>query len=147
MTLSPAAVERVRNSLSLQTALTTIGGRVLAVEAGLVTLGLSKAPHILQQHGFVHGGVIGMLVDSACGYAALSMMPLDKSVLTGEYKINFLSPASASEFEAIGRVVRAGKRQHVVQGEVFGVEDGKRKQVAVMLATMLVLEQGGALKD
>lgn len=141
------ALARTRDSFARQTAMVTVGARLEAVEPGQVTIALEAAPHILQQHGFVHGGVIGMIVDSACGYAALSLMPADKAVLTGEYKINFVSPAAAPRFEAVGRVIRAGRRQHVVQGEVFGVDGERRKLVAIMLATMLVLDQDATLKD
>lgn len=147
MTVNDAALERARDSFARQTAMASVGARIAAIAPGEVTIALDRAPHILQQHGFVHGGVIGMIADSACGYAALSLMPLDKSVLTGEYKINFLSPAGAPRFEAVGRVLRAGRRQHVVQGEVFGVDGDKRKLVAVMLATMLVIDQDAGLKD
>lgn len=141
------ALARARDSFGRQSAMTTIGAAITEIEPGRVTIAMPVAPHILQQHGFVHGGVIGMIADSACGYAALSLMPADKAVLTGEYKINFVSPAAAPRFEAVGRVIRAGRRQHVVQGEVFGIDGEKRKLVAIMLATMLVLEQDGALKD
>ena len=141
------ALARARDSFGRQSAMTTIGAAITEIGPGRVTIAMPAAPHILQQHGFVHGGVIGMIADSACGYAALSLMPADKAVLTGEYKINFVSPAAAPRFEAVGRVIRAGRRQHVVQGEVFGIDGEKRKLVAIMLATMLVLEQDGALKD
>lgn len=139
------AVARARDSFARQSAMTTIGATLAAITPGHVTIAMPSAPHILQQHGFVHGGIIGMIADSACGFAALSLMAADKAVLTGEYKINFLSPAAAPRFEAVGRVIRAGRRQHVVQGEVFGVDGEKRKLVAIMLATMLVLEQDAGL--
>ena len=141
------ALARARDSFSRQSAMTTIGASLSAIEPGRGVIDLPAAPHILQQHGFVHGGVIGMIADSACGYAALSLMPEDKAVLTGEYKINFVSPAAAPRFEAVGKVIRAGRRQHVVQGEVFGLDGEKRKLVAIMLATMLVLDQDAGLKD
>lgn len=147
MTDTDTALTRVRDSFARQSAMTTIGATLTTAEPGHVVIGLPTAAHILQQHGFVHGGVIGMIADSACGYAALTLMPADKAVLTGEYKINFLSPAGAPAFEAEGRVLRAGRRQHVVEGKVYGVEGGKRKLVAAMLATMLVIEQDAGLKD
>lgn len=135
--------ERVRQSFARQSIMATIGAELTAVEMGRVVIALPFSDHIGQQHGFVHAGVIATIGDSACGYAALSLMPPGKAVLTSEFKINLLSPARAERFEAEGRVIRAGKRVHVAMGEVFGLVEGQRKAVAVMLATLMVIDAEG----
>ena len=140
-------IERITASFNRQSAMTTIGATLARVESGRIVIRLPKQPHILQQHGFVHGGVIGMIADSACGYAALTMMPADKAVLTGEYKINFLAPAEGEWFEAEGRVLRAGKRVHVAIGDVFACTAQSRKAIAVMLTTMMVVDKAPGMVD
>lgn len=139
--------QRIRTSFGRQSAMTAIGARVLSVAPGMVVVELPFADHILQQNGFVHGGVIGMIADSACGYSALTLMDADKSVLTTEYKMNFLSPALGERFEAVGKVVRSGKRIAVVQGDVYAVTGETRKHVAIMLATMMAVEKVGGMVD
>jgi uncharacterized protein (TIGR00369 family) len=120
---------------------------VLSVSAGEVEIEMPCAPHVTQQHGFVHGGVVTMICDSACGFAALSLMPMDAAVLTTEFKINFLAPSKGERLIARGRVVRPGKKLMVCLGEVFAEDGGKRKQVALMTATMMVIDTAGGLKD
>ena len=85
--------KRVKNSFARQTAMTTIGASITKVEQGEVTIELPFRSNLTQQHGFLHAGVVTMIVDTACGYAALTLMPPSAAVLTAEYKINFLSPA------------------------------------------------------
>jgi uncharacterized protein (TIGR00369 family) len=102
---------------------------------------------LTQQHGFVHAGIITMLCDTACGFAALSLMPPDAAVLTTEFKVNLLSPAKGERFIAHGRVVRPGKKLMVCLGEVFAEEGGQRKQVALMTASMMVMDTSTGLKD
>jgi uncharacterized protein (TIGR00369 family) len=102
---------------------------------------------LTQQHGFIHGGVVTMLCDTACGFAALSLMPEDAAVLTTEFKINLLAPAQGERFIASGRVVRPGKRLMVCLGEVFAEAAGTRKQIALMTASMMVIEASTGLRD
>src|SRR4051794_5392302 len=107
--LDPRAEQRCRNSFMRQPAMTTIGASVLSVAAGEIELAMPFSDKLTQQHGFVHAGVITMLCDTACGFAALSLMPEDAAVLTTEFKVNLLSPAKGQRFIAHGRVVRPGK--------------------------------------
>lgn len=145
--LDPRAEERCRNSFMRQPAMTTIGASVLSVAAGEVELVMPFSEKLTQQHGFVHAGVITMLCDTACGFAALSLMPEDAAVLTTEFKVNLLSPAKGERFIAHGRVVRPGKKLMVCLGEVFAEEAGERKQVALMTASMMVMDTATGLKD
>jgi uncharacterized protein (TIGR00369 family) len=138
---------RCRASFARQPAMTTIGATVLSVAAGAVELAMPFSEKLTQQHGFIHAGIVTMLCDTACGFAALSLMPEDAAVLTTEFKVNLLSPAKGERLLAYGRVVRAGKRLMVCLGEVFAEEAGKRKQVALMTASMMVVETSTGLRD
>jgi uncharacterized protein (TIGR00369 family) len=118
----------------------SIGARLTTVLPGAVEIEAPFRDDFTQQHGFLHAGVVTALVDSACGYSALSLTPPHAEVLTVEYKVNFLAPAQGERFVARGRVQRAGKRITVCSGEVFAVSGSEEKPVAVMLATMIAVE-------
>jgi uncharacterized protein (TIGR00369 family) len=145
--LDPKTEKRCRESFARQQAMTTIGASVLSVDAGAVELVMPFDARLTQQHGFIHAGIITMLCDTACGFAALSLMPEDAAVLTTEFKVNLLSPAKGERFIAHGRVVRPGKKLMVCLGEVFAEAGGKRKQVALMTASMMVIDTSTGLKD
>ncbi len=135
----PNFEERVRASFAQQALMKTIGAGITRVSSGEVVIELPFREDLTQQHGFVHAGVITAIVDSACGYAALSLMPSDSGVLTVEYKANFLSPAKGSAFIATGRVVKPGRTLTVCSGEVVAVDGANEKIVTIMLATMMRL--------
>jgi uncharacterized protein (TIGR00369 family) len=135
--------KRIRDSYARQAAMATIGAAITAVENGAVTIELPFRSDLTQQHGFVHAGVVTMIVDNACGYAALTMMPASAAVLTAEYKVNFLSPAEGEKLIARGRVLKPGRTLTVCFGEVHAVRDGKEKLVATMMATMIAREDTG----
>ncbi len=141
------ADKRVRESFGRQSIMATIGASVHSVRRGEVEIVLPFADHILQQHGFIHAGAVATIADSACGYAALSVMPADAAVLTTEFKINLLSPAKGERLRAVGRVVRAGKKLVITMGEVFADEGGASKQVALITATMMVVDTGTGLRN
>jgi uncharacterized protein (TIGR00369 family) len=148
--LTPDAKEadaRVRASFARQSIMTTLGAEVAAVRPGEVEIVLPFSDKILQQHDFIHAGAVATIADSACGYAALTVMPRDAAVLTTEFKINLLAPAKGEQLRAIGRVVRSSKKLVVTLGEVFAEEAGARKQVALITATMMVVDTGTGLRD
>lgn len=134
---------RIKNSFARQTAMTTIGASITSVESGMVTIELPFRSDLTQQHGFIHAGVITMVVDSACGYAALTLMPPTAAVLSVEYKVNFLSPAVGEKFTAQGRVLKPGRTLMVCLGEVHAHQKGEVKLIATMLATMIAREETG----
>lgn len=138
---------RVRDSFGKQTIMNTIGAEVLAVRPGEVEIVLPFSDRVLQQHGFIHAGAVATIADSACGYAALSMMPWDAAVLTTEFKINLMSPAKGDRLRAIGRVIRNGRTLVITLGEVFAETGGTSKQVAMITASMMVVNTGTGLKD
>jgi len=134
---------RVRASFAKQQFMATIGAEVAEVSAGKVTLRMKVRDDLLQQHGFVHAGAIASLADSACGYAALSLMPADAAVLSVEFKCNMLSPAKGDAIIARADVIRAGKTVMVCRADVFSVNGKEEKLVAAMQGTMMVVRDRG----
>ena len=135
----PDFAARVHASFLNQPAMALIGATMPVIEAGYTEIHLPFKPEITQQHGFVHGGVVGMIADSAAGYAAMTMVPAAASVLTVEYKMNLMAPADGDHLVAHGRVIRAGRTLIVPQGEVFAVKDGQETQCALMQQTIMVM--------
>lgn len=130
---------RVRTSFARQTAMATLGIDITSLQAGEVELRMPYAAAYTQQHGFIHAGIITTALDSACGYAAFSLMPEDAAVLTVEFKTNLLAPARGDYFLFRGRVLKPGRSITVCDAQAFAVEDGKEKLVATMTATMMAL--------
>ncbi len=115
-----------------------LGATLTRVAPGEVEIELPWRADLVQQHGFLHAGVTSAIADSACGYAALSLMPADAAVLSVEYKVNLLAPARGVRFQAVGRVVRSGRTVSVVQGDVLAFdEQGQSQKVLTMLGTMI----------
>src|SRR5690242_13683040 len=90
---NPDFAQRVQESFALQGAMRTLGASLAAIEPGRVVIAMRHRPELTQQHGFVHAGMIAAALDSACGFAAFSLMPAEAGVLTIEFKINLLAPA------------------------------------------------------
>ena len=118
-----------------------IGAKITRIEAGAADIQIPYQKALTQQNGFIHAGIITTIADSACGYAAYSLMPKGADVLSVEFKVNLLSPAIGDKFLAEAHVVRAGKTLTIVQGDVFAITDNQRKHVAIMLATMMCLRR------
>ena len=133
--VDPHFAERIRGSFGRQQAMALIGASLATVAPGVVEIALPFRDDLTQQKGFIHGGIIGMIADSACGYAAYSLMPADCSLVTVEYKINLLAPATAS-LVARGAVVKSGRTLSITRGEVYAA-DGT--QVALMQQTLMTL--------
>jgi uncharacterized protein (TIGR00369 family) len=146
MTLKPADPNfdaRVRSSFAKQRLMATIGAEVADVSAGRVSLRLPFRDDLTQQHGFLHAGTIAALADSACGYAALSLMPADAAVLSVEFKVNMLAPAKGDALIARAEVIRAGKTIMVCRADVVAVTGTDEKLVAAMQGTMMVVRDTG----
>jgi uncharacterized protein (TIGR00369 family) len=131
----PAFAARVRASFARQKAMDLIGARLTVVEPGYTEITLPYRPELTQQKAYVHGGILGMIADSACGYAAYSLMPATSSLVTVEYKINILAPARG-DLVARGQVIRPGRTLTVARGEIF-TADGTH--VASMQQTLMML--------
>jgi uncharacterized protein (TIGR00369 family) len=135
----PAYESRVRASFHAQPAMATIGARLTRVAPGEVDVELPFRADLTQQHGFLHAGIVATVLDSACGYAAFTLMPADAGVLSIEFKVNLLAPAQGERILVRGRVVRAGRTISVCQGDAFAVRDGQERHVATMTATMMAV--------
>ena len=132
-----AMVARVRDSLKRQGMMATLGVELTAIDRGRVEMALRYDERFTQQHGFMHAGAVASVLDSACGYAAYSVMPPDAEVLTVTYTINLLAPAAGQRFAVTGQVVRAGRTLVVCRGDAFA--DGADRPFAAMQATMTAL--------
>ena len=128
---------RVRESFARQHVMQTIGANLQAIGPGRVVIELPFRTDLAQQHGFIHAGVISTIADSACGYAALTLMPPGAAVLTVEFKINLLAPAKGERFIAGARVVRQGRTLSTCAADVIAVDHGDERVVATMLATVM----------
>jgi uncharacterized protein (TIGR00369 family) len=130
---------RVRLSFGEQRAMATIGASLGIIEPGAVDIVLPFREDLTQQDGFIHAGIIAAIADSACGYAAHSLMPVAARVLSIEFKLNLLSPAVGERLEARGRVLRAGKTITVCRADVSAVTEDNEKLVATMMGTMMTV--------
>ncbi len=135
--LNPSFETEVRTSFARQIVMNTIGARLERVEPGLCEISLDFRSDLTQQNGFLHAGIIATIADSACGYAAYSLMPPDSDVLSVEFKVNLLRPACCEKFVAIAEVIKPGKTLTVVRADVFGIAGDKRTLVATMVGTMI----------
>ncbi len=137
--LNPEFAARVRASFNRQAAMGLIGAQLTKVEPGRVTIELPVRDDLGQQHGFVHGGVVGMIADSAGGYAAFTLMPIEASVLTVEYKINMLAPAQGERLIAVGSVLKPGRTLSIVRADVYALAGGKETLIAATQQTLMVM--------
>jgi uncharacterized protein (TIGR00369 family) len=115
----------------------TLSASVIRVVAGEVEISMPVSSAITQQHGFVHAAAVAAMMDSACGYAALSLMPEDSDVLAIEFKVNFVAPAIGSSIRAVGTVIKAGKTITLTTANAYAISSEGEKLVAVMQATMI----------
>ena len=136
---NPDFAECVTASFDKQTAMHLIRATLPLVEHGRTEIHVPHWDGIEQQHGFVHGGVVGMIADTAAGYAAMTMVPYSASVLTVEYKLNLVAPADGEKLIARGQVVRPGRTLIVTKAEVFAIKAGKETLCALMQQTIMVM--------
>ena len=129
--------EKVIESFNRQGMMKTINASILAIRPGEIELEFPYQSNLTQQHGFIHAGIVSTVLDTACGYAAFSLMPENAAVLTIEFKVNLLSPAKGERFRAVGKVKKPGKNITVTEGELFAHEEGGQKLVAIMVATIM----------
>ena len=130
---------RVKASFARQQTMATLGIEITGLGAGEIELRMPQMPAYTQQHGFIHAGIITTALDSACGYAAFSLMPDDAAVLTVEFKTNLIAPARGDYFLFRARVVKPGRTITVCDAQAFALEGGKEKLVATMTGTLMAL--------
>jgi len=132
--------KKVRDSFARQPFMATIGAEMTAVGHGRVEVRFPFSGKLTQQNGFVHAGAVTSILDSACGYAALSVVPEGADVLSVEFKVNLLAPGVGESFVARAAVKRAGKTLVVCTADAFSVRAGEEKLVATMLATIMKVD-------
>jgi len=135
----PDFAEAVRASFADQRMMTTLGARLARVEAGRVEIELAYRDDLVQQHGFLHAAAVAAIADSACGYAAFSLMPAGVGVLSIEYKINLLAPARGERFVARAEVVRPGRTISATTAVVIADPDDRDERIALMQATIMTI--------
>jgi len=135
---NPNFATEVHDSFSRQHAMTLIGAEVIRVEPGEVDIALPYRSDLTQQDGFIHAGIIATVADSACGYAAFTLMPPNSNVLAVEFKLNLLRPAKGSRFVAAASVLKPGRTLTVVRTDVFA-EERNGELIATMVGTMMCL--------
>jgi len=143
----PAFEARVKDSFARQSMMKLLGAFLERVVPGEVDIGLPFRADLTQQHGYLHAGVTTSIADSACGYAALSLMPPGAAVLTVEFKVNLMAPAAGEVFVARGRVLKAGRTLTTCSGDVFAVAAGDPKHILTMLATVMTVQNRSGLSD
>lgn len=136
---NPDFEARVRDSFSRQSFMALIGAELVRLQPGYCEIRLTYREQLSQQHGFFHGGIIGALADNAAGYASFSLMPAGASVLTVEYKLNFLAPGDGDLLISRARVIKPGRSLIVAQSDVAVSGNGEEKHCATALVTMMTL--------
>jgi uncharacterized protein (TIGR00369 family) len=143
----PEFAARVQSSFDRQAFMRTVGARLVSIAPGHVVIEWPFSSDLTQQHGFLHAGVVAAVADSACGYAALSLMPEGVDVLSVEFKVNLMKPAAGERFRAVGKVVRAGRTLSVCGAEVQAYIAGSETVIAVMQGTMMAVRDNASLVD
>jgi uncharacterized protein (TIGR00369 family) len=138
---NPSFVADVTHSFSQQPIMNLLGARLALIEPGVVEITLPYRADLTQQHGYLHAGVITIIADSACGYAAFTLMPPGSKVLSVEFKVNLLRPAQGTTFVARAKVIKAGRTLTVVRANVFGIDNNERELVATMQGTMICVRK------
>lgn len=144
---SNSVEQRIRSSFAKQGLMRTLGATLTNITPGQVEIAMIPRPEISQQHGFVHAGAVSAIADSAAGYAALSIMPMDRGVLTTEFKINLLAPATGDRIVARGKVVKAGRTLTLAQTEVVAESEGKERLIALLTATFMAVDGRNGIAD
>ncbi|MDD2610757.1 MAG: PaaI family thioesterase [Giesbergeria sp.] len=136
---NPQYLQRVQDSFVRQQAMHTLGAQLEHVAPGSVDIGLDWAAALTQQHGFLHAGMVSTALDSACGYAAFTLMAAEAEVLTIEFKINLLAPALGKRFRMKGRVLKPGRTITVAEGRAYALADEQEKLIATMHCTLMAV--------
>lgn len=138
--------DRVRSSFARQSAMATIGAELTLVTPGIVEIEMPFSDQLTQQHGFLHAGVISTALDSACGYAAFSLIADNSSILTIEFKVNLLAPGKGERFLFRGSVTKPGRTIIVADGQAYAISD-EAKLIATMTGTMMIISGRQGIED
>ena len=137
---------RVRESFERQAVMCSLGARLSRVGRGQIEIEFPHRAEFTQQHGFLHAGVLATVLDSACGYAAFTLMPEDAAVLSVEFKVNLLAPAAGERFVARAHVIRSGRNISVCQADAFALLAEGEKHIATMTGTMMCVRDRDGMR-
>ena len=138
---NPTFIADIEESFAMQTVMALIGGKLTRVEPGVIEITLPYRADLAQQHGYIHAGIITTIADSACGYAAYTLMPPGSDVLAVEFKVNLIRPAKGETFVARAEVIKSGRTLTVVRADVHALTGDQRELVAIMQGTMMRLQR------
>jgi len=138
---------RVRASFARQKVMMTLGIAIKSVSPGEIELEMPYSAELTQQHGFIHAGILSAALDSACGYAAFSLMPADVAVLTVEFKTNLLAPAAGTRFTFRARVIKPGRTLTICDAQAFAFDNKGEKLIATMTGTLMAVPERGAISQ
>jgi uncharacterized protein (TIGR00369 family) len=138
-TANPNFADEVAASFTQQSIMNLIGASLSLVEPGVVEISLPYRKDLTQQNGYLHAGIVTTIADSACGYAAFTLMPAGSEVLSVEFKLNLLRPAKGETFLSRAEVIKAGKTLTVVRADVFAITENIRTLIATMQGTMICI--------
>ena len=138
---------RVRASFARQRVMSTLGLTIASLRAGQIELEMPFAAEFTQQHGFLHAGIISTALDSACGYAAFSLMPADVAVLTVEFKTNLLAPAAGNQFRFHAGVIKPGRTLTMCEARAYARDGASEKMIATMTGTLMAVQERGAIRQ
>ena len=138
---NPTFVQDIKDSFAKQTVMALIGAMLTLVEPGVIEITLPYRTDLTQQHGYIHAGIITTIADSACGYAAYTLMPPGSDVLAVEFKVNLMRPAKGETFVARAEVIKSGRTLTVVRADVHALTGEQRELVAIMQGTMMRLQR------
>ena len=141
MSDSQAVDSPIAESFAKQGLMSTLGARLLCAHDGRAIIEILPIESISQQHGFVHAGALASIADSACGYAAMSLSPPDRGVLSVEFKISLISPAIADRFQARAQVIKPGRKLHFVEADIVGILNNEEQLIARVSATITTVDQ------
>ena len=136
---NPNFRSRVQNSFDRQGFMSLMGAEITSLEPGICEITLSYRPDLTQQHGYFHGGTMGTLADTACGYAGFTLMGEEDSLLTVEYKLNITAPGDGERLIARGHVARAGRQLTICEGRLYVEKGGDRKECGLVTQTLMRL--------
>lgn len=139
--------EKVKDSFARQKVMGELGVELTNLSPGKIEFQFPYNERWTQQHGFIHAGIISTVMDSACGYAAFSLMPKDAAVLSVEFKSNFLAPAAGEQFRIVSLVIRSGRTITVAEADAFAISSDKEKHVAHMTATIMTVLDNNSIKQ
>jgi len=143
----PSFDARVRASFARQKVMATLGITIKSMQPGEIELEMPYSAELTQQHGFIHAGILSVALDSACGYAAFSLMPVDVAVLTVEFKTNLLAPAAGSRFVFRARVIKPGRTLTICESQAFAHDGGSEKLIATMTGTLMAVQKRGGISQ